>query len=251
MQLNELPWPSVEGLPSDLPVVIPIAAVEQHGEHLPVATDSMLLAEIVRRVEESLGDQFLAAPVQWLGNSHHHLDFPGTLSAPPRAYLDMVQGLVQNFLDHGFRRVLLLNGHGGNDVPGKQVLFELRQQQRRRKDLLLLFATYWGLVDDLSQVDGLHQTQMGHACEWETSMMLQIAPELVGDYQAAEIVEPGNPFRPASRAWITKDRSRVGHLGWPNLASAEKGEALLEAFSSGVVNMIHRMRVWDGQSWDG
>ena len=259
MQLCEMSWPKVDALSRDLPVLIPIAAVEQHGHHLPLATDSMLLGEIVRRVEHELSPRFLLAPLQWYGNSHHHMDFPGTLSAPPRVYLDLVSGIVQNFIEHGFRRILLLNGHGGNDVPGKQVLFELRQEHRDRSDLLLVFATYWSLMqlpagEDLQSTAsrlGLQQTEMGHACEWETSMMRVIAPQLVGDFSSAEPLPPGHAFHPAARAWITRERSSVGHIGWPHLATPEKGEALLAMFSTGIQAMILRMCDWDGQSWEG
>ena len=83
MNLVDLAWPEVAALSRDMPVVIPVAAVEQHGHHLPVVTDSLLLGEIVARVSRRLGDAVLFAPLQWLGNSHHHLDFPGTLSASP------------------------------------------------------------------------------------------------------------------------------------------------------------------------
>ncbi|MCA9129492.1 MAG: creatininase family protein [Planctomycetales bacterium] len=252
MQLSNLCWPAVQSLSKDIPVVIPIAAVEQHGHHLPLITDSMLLGEIVQRAERELSDSVLVTPLQWYGNSHHHLDYPGTLSCPPRTYLDLVAATVDNMVAHGFKRILVLNGHGGNDVPGKQALFELRQQYRSRQDLLLLFATYWSLAPNVAEeVAGLFQQEMAHACEWETSMMLCIAPDLVGDYLAAEPVEPGNAFRPASRAWITQDRSTTGHIGWPHLATQSKGEQLLQQFSAGVIGMVHRIRNWDGSAWEG
>ena len=82
-------------------------------------------------------------PLLWLGNSHHHLDFAGTLSAAPRTYLDLLGDLVDNLVAHGFRRIVLLNGHGGNIVPAQQAVFEARQRYRERSDLLLLAATYW------------------------------------------------------------------------------------------------------------
>src|ERR1043165_6525357 len=126
MQLSDLSWPKVQALSKDLPVVIPVAALEQHGHHLPLFTDSMLIGEIVRRVAEKLPDRVLFAPVTWLGNSDHHLDFPGTLSAPPRVYLNLLCGLADNFITHGFKRIVFLNGHGGNDVPGKHAMFEVR-----------------------------------------------------------------------------------------------------------------------------
>ncbi len=145
MLLQEMTWPAVAGLPKNTPIIIPIAALEQHGHHLPLFTDSMLLGEIVRRVELEMRDQALFAPLMWLGNSHHHMDFAGTLSAEPRCYLDLLLGLIDNFIFHGFNRIFLINGHGGNDVPGKQATFELRQKYRDRNDLLLLFSTYWSL----------------------------------------------------------------------------------------------------------
>ena len=167
-------------------------------------------------------------------------------------YLDLLGGLLDNFIQHGFRRLLLLNGHGGNDVPGKQAVFEVRQRYRTRQELLLLFATYWTLDTQPAETTiPLEQSEMGHACEWETSMMLRIAPRLVGDYQAAEPVPPGNPFQPAVRGWITKDRSPPGHIGWPQAATVEKGELLLGRFTAGVQRMIERMIEWDGSSWEG
>src|SRR5881392_1781028 len=136
MQLTDLTSPAVAALSKDTPVVFPVAALEQHGKHLPLFTDSMLLGEVVRRAAERLGDRVLFAPLQWLGNSDHHLDFPGTLSAAPRVYLDLLNGLLDNFVAHGFKRLVIVNGHGGNDVPGKQVVFEARQRYRQRDDLL-------------------------------------------------------------------------------------------------------------------
>jgi creatinine amidohydrolase len=110
MNLAELAWPAIAALSKDVPVVIPVAALEQHGHHLPVFTDSLLLGEIVRRVAARFEDRALFAPLMWLGNSEHHLDFAGTLSAAPRVYLDLLNGLAENFLTHGFRRIVFING---------------------------------------------------------------------------------------------------------------------------------------------
>jgi creatinine amidohydrolase len=252
VNLADLCWPAAADLPREMPVVVPIAALEQHGHHLPLFTDSLLLGEVVRRVHERLHDRILLAPLMWLGNSHHHLDFSGTLSASPRVYLDLVGGLVENLLHHGFQRIVLLNGHGGNEVPGKQALFELRQRHRQRRDLLLLFATYWALGSCPAERDASFiQQEMGHACEWETSMMLRLAPQLVGAYETAEAVEPGNAFQPATRAWVTQDRSQPGHIGWPQRATAEKGEILFRCFADDAVQLLQRVAAWDGATWEG
>ena len=248
MDLTDLSSPALAKLSKDMPVVFPVAALEQHGHHLPLFTDSLLLGEIIRRARESLGDRVLFAPLMWLGNSDHHLDFPGTLSASPRTYLDLLNGLAENFIQHGFRRLVFINGHGGNDVPGRQAVFELRQRHRQRGDVVFLFATYWSLGGKPAQtLPALRQTEMGHACEWETSMMLRLAPHLVGDYRAAATVEPNHPFAPAARGWITRELSARGHIGSPQLATAEKGEHLFTVFARDVVQFLERVADWDGR----
>jgi creatinine amidohydrolase len=250
MLLQELTWPEVGRLSRDLPVVVPVAALEQHGGHLPVFTDSMLLGEVVRRVGDTMRDRVLIAPVMWLGNSHHHLDFPGTLSASPRVYLDLLNDLAENLLAHGFHRIVFLNGHGGNTTPGKQAVFEIRQRHRARHDLLLLFATYWDNAQPNAGRSDLVQSQMGHACEWETSMILRLAPDLVKDIRQLEPVPFGFAFEPAYRGWTTKDRTVPGHIGDPRHASADKGEYLFQIFSAGVVKLLEQVIAWDGHSWD-
>lgn len=252
MRLTDMKWPEVAALDKDTPVLIPVAALEQHGRHMPVFTDSMLTEEIVRRVEASIGNQVLVAPLMWLGNSHHHMDFPGTLSAEPSLYIDLLNNLLENFIAHGFKRLIVFNGHGGNDVPGRQAVFETRQKHRSRKDLLLLFATYWNLEPEPWKGDpNIQQRVMGHACEWETSMVLRLAPHLVSDPGATSDVPFGNPFEPASRGWVMQDRSEPGHVGDPRSATAEKGEVLFHNFSAAAVKFIERVMAWDGVSWEG
>jgi creatinine amidohydrolase len=252
VQLADLKWTDVAALSRDTPIVIPIAALEQHGRHMPLFTDSLLLGEVIRRVAERLTGRVLFTPLMWLGNSEHHLDFPGTMTASPRVYLDLLRDMVENFVFHDFRRLVLVNGHGGNIVPAQQALFELRQKHRDRSDLLLLSTTYWTLGGKPNEKDpSLVQSRMGHACEWETSMMLRIAPHLVGDLSKVQPVPFGNPFEPASRAWITKDRTEPGHIGNPRGATAEKGELILRTFADDVVSLLARVLAWDGKSWDG
>jgi creatinine amidohydrolase len=250
MLWGDLSWPELQRLAPDTPVVIPVAAVEQHGEHLPVYTDSYLLGEVLRRAHELVGDKVLVTPLQWLGNSDHHLDFAGTLSGSPRGYLDMLRDLAENCLTHGFKRIVFLNGHGGNITPGKQAVFELRQQHRRRDDLLLLFGTYWEFAKPWETRGDLVQRQMGHACEWETSMMQVIAPRLVKPVANLRTVDFGFAFEPAYRGWITKDRTQPGHIGSPQAATPEKGEHLLATFAEGVAGFLKQVVAWDGRSWE-
>ena len=252
MELLELAWPAVKALNRDTPVVIPIAALEQHGHHLPVFTDSILLGEVLRRVKLDLKEPVLFTPLYWLGNSEHHLDFPGTMTAAPRTYLDSLCEMADNFIRNGFRRIVFVNGHGGNIVPAQQATFELRQKYRTRNDLLLLSATYWTVgADPVRDVPGLRQDRMGHACEWETSMIMCVAPHLVvGDVKVVPDVSFGRAFEPAHRAWIMTDRSVPGHIGFPQYASAEKGEALFRSFAPAVAALLARVVAWDGREWD-
>jgi creatinine amidohydrolase len=252
VHLFELRWPQVAALSKDTPVVFPVAALEQHGRHMPLFTDSMLLGEVVRRAQDRMGDRVLWAPLMWLGNSEHHLDFAGTLTATPRTYLNVLCELMENFIHHGFKRLVFINGHGGNTVPGQQAVFEVRQRHRTRNDLLLLFATYWTLGGKPHEVDrSIQQERMGHACELETSMMLRIAPHLVDDPTKVEPVEFGVPFEPAYRGWITNDRSKPGHIGDPRTATAAKGETLFRVFADDLVKLLERVLAWDGSSWEG
>jgi len=247
--LHELKSPEVAALSKNTPVVIPIASLEQHGAHMPLFTDSLLCGEVVRRAGERLRDRVLFTPLLWLGNSHHHMDFPGTLSAEPRVYLDMLSGVLENLVQHGFKRLVFLTGHGGNIVPGKQAVFEARQRHRDRKDLLFLSAAYWELGAKPHEADPkIRQEIMLHACEWETSMMLRLAPHLVGDYRKAAPVPLGRSFDPAARGWITKDLSETGHVGDPGQASPEKGETLFRLFTDDVVALLERVIAWDGST---
>lgn len=252
MQLAHLTSPAVAALSRDMPIVFPIGAVEQHSHHLPVFTDSLVIGELSRRADEQLKDEVLFAPVMWLGGSHHHLDFAGTLSASPRVYLDLLRDLAECFLHHGFRRFVFLNGHGGNSVPAQQALFEVRQKYRERPDLLLLMANYWMLGENpAASIPGLTQPAVQHACQWETSIMLALQPERVQDTEALKPVDFGNPFLPAVRSWVTQDVTEAGHIGDPRSGKAEIGHALLDHYTRDVVALLRRVVAWDGRSWSG
>jgi creatinine amidohydrolase len=90
---------------------------------------------------------------------------------------------------------------------------------------------------------------MGHACEWETSMMLRIDARRVGDHESLPPVDQSPPFQPGFRAWTTLERSPSGYIGRPDAASADKGERLLRRFADGAVDFLDRVARWDGRSW--
>ncbi|MCA8984627.1 MAG: creatininase family protein [Planctomycetaceae bacterium] len=252
MKLHEMTWREVDQLSRTTPVVFPVAALEQHGHHMPLFTDSLLLGEVVRRVEQQpVASNVLFAPLQWLGNSHHHLDMPGTVSASPRVYLDLLRDQAECLLHHGFQRILFLNGHGGNAVPAQQALFELRQKYRQRNDLLLCSLTYWDAACPDLGAGGLQQPEMGHAGEWETSMMLALRPDLVqGEVASLPNIPFGQGAAPGYRGWTMPDRSLPGHIGVASAASREKGDLLFATFAKGVTTYLERLVAWSGKAWD-
>ena len=148
---------------------------------------------------------------------------------------------------------MLLNGHGGNIVPAQQAVFEARQRYRQRDDLLLLAATYWLLGAKPHQVDPtIVQDRMGHACEWETSMILHLAPNLVGDLSRIEPVSLGMPFEPGHAGLDHAGAERSpATSATPAAPPREKGQTLFRIFSHDVVTFLERVIAWDGRSWDG
>src|SRR3972149_12042638 len=125
MLWSEQRWTRLSEIDKNTPVVIPLGPCEQPGPHRPVFVDPLQVTAIAEGAERRLGDKVLLLPTLWLGSSHHHLDFPGTVSALPSLYSQLVKSIATCILEAGFRRLLFLNGHGGNKVPAAQALSEL------------------------------------------------------------------------------------------------------------------------------
>jgi len=213
-------------------VVIPIAAIEQHGPHMPTGTDTILCRAVAEAVEKRLPRQVLLVPTLWLGASAHHLRLGSTLDAGLKNYIDTLCDIARSLLDDGYQRLLFLNGHGGNIDPMRVAV---RALQPSYPESLLAAGTYWCVADGLNQeiLDGDHKF-VGHACEFETSMMLHLRPELVAEERrdAGELVPDQ-----LDGVFISRDmrqRTREGCTGRPDLASAEKGERLFE----GIVDRL-------------
>lgn len=214
-------------------VVLPIAAVEQHGPHMPTGTDNFLCTGVAEALERTMPKQVLLVPTQWLGASAHHLRIGATLDAPLEVYIESLMGMARSVLNDGFRRILLLNGHGGNIDPMRVAL---RRLQNDYVDRLLAAACYWDVADDFirQNLEGSHKF-VGHACEFETSMLMHLRPELVKTNllkDAGELVTDN-----LNGVYISRDlkqRTAEGCTGRPDLASAEKGERLFE----GIVQVL-------------
>src|SRR5438132_1028625 len=143
MRFHEMTAPELRELARDKTLVLaPIAACEQHGHHLPTATDTILVTGVADGVEKRLPDKVLLLPTLWLGASSHHLRFGATLSAEVDTHIDLLCDLLTPLLDDGFPRLLILNGHGGN-IDTMHVA--LRRLQTHYRDRQLTAASYWDL----------------------------------------------------------------------------------------------------------
>ena len=170
----------------------------------------------------------LLLPTLWFGASAHHLRFGATLSAEVDTHITMLCDLLTPLLDDGYRRFLILNGHGGN-IDTMQVA--LRRLQPRYRDRVLTAASYWDLAArELAALAEGPRKNMGHACEFETSMILAIRPDLV----RREAIKNDLPLEDGllRGLYVAEDmfqRTDHGAVGYPELATAEKGQHFLNA----------------------
>ena len=242
MKLAELTWPDVERLDRNIIVIYPIAALEQHSRHLPFLTDSILCEAVAARVEAALAKEILLLPVQWLGASTHHLGMAGTLTAENETYLRLVAEPLRCLLRHGFQRIFILNGHGGN-VDGFHLA--LRQLACEFPRALLSGASYWDVAEPetAALLEGRRKAP-GHACEFETSLLLHLKPELVRRHEIADddLLQSNDALRGVYIPLDMKRQTRQGGTGQPTLATAEKGKTLLEAITQNLSNVILELR---------
>ena len=221
-------------------VVAPIAACEQHSRHLPTFTDTLLVTAVAEGVEQRLPRQVLLLPTQWLGASAHHRRLGATLSAEVDTHITLLGDLLRPLLDDGYQRALVLNGHGGN-IDTLHVA--LRRLQPRYPARLLAGASYWEFAErEMAAVAEGERKVMGHACEFETSMVLALRPELV---RPAEVRDDPPRDDPALRGlYLAEDmRQRTDHgaVGFPEKATADKGRRLLAAAVDRGVEVVRAL----------
>jgi creatinine amidohydrolase len=250
MFLHDMKWPEIDALDREKVIAVAcISALEQHSLHLPVSTDYLIGSEIVRRVERELPSTLLCLPPIWQGCSSHHMDFAGTISISVETMSHMLRDIVESVMKHGFRKLLILNSHGGNRAT---LSYTIQAIGHKYAGALIVGATYWDLVTkELWQARETEFGGMGHACELETSILLNIAPELVDLSKAepdgmtlSESEFGRNEMLSSAAVAVYKtfaETSRQGGHGDPRSASAEKGERFLEIITTGVKRLCHDM----------
>lgn len=227
--------------------VLPVGALEQHGPHLPVSTDSRIAWELaVRAARLAAADiPVLALPAIWTGMSEHHLPFGGTISLDYAGLAGVLRGVVRSLRAIGFARLLVVNAHGGNDDPLNVACRELAHEF----GLPVVAARPWSMIPEVIARVLERQTGVHHACEAETSVMLALAPELVRTelLDAAATQAPGAvAARPAlSRFWSFAERAPgSGVRGDPRPATAAKGETLLAAMVEALAAAMRDETLW-------
>ena len=230
---DELTTVEIEKLDKKIPVVLPLAATEQHGAHLPLATDRLIGEHFARSLEKLVPGKVLILPTISVGCSSHHMDFTGSLTLSHKTFGKLTEEIVNSVIHHGFTNIILLNSHGGNQAIG-QVLLEKIGYNNPKVNIILV--TWWKLAaDSLFALNESGKGGVGHAGEFETSLMLFIAPHLVqldklekGKHANTFSWNEGDMLRGAKASFFrtTKEMTSNGVFGNPEYGSLEKGKAI-------------------------
>jgi creatinine amidohydrolase len=232
-------------------VIAPIGATEQHGPHLPSMVDWRCAQEVAQRAARLMQRRHpvVVTPVMPFGMSEHHMSLSGTITLDYATMASLVGCVVESAIRHGFKRIFVLNGHGGNTEALRTIVTELTVKHR----LPLATGTYWDIAAEPIRKLLDRQTALLHACEAETSMIMAMSPELVdseilsqmhGPYVTGLSAIPG--VNPGVYRWRQlASRSPNGMIGDAATASAEKGKRLLEAIAAAVAEALLEERLWN------
>ena len=248
---EEFTWPEIKGAVAENCVcVLPVGTIEQHGPHLPLITDVLTATEMSRMaVERMPGEAVLLPPVFYAFNEHH-LDFPGTIAIAGDTFVNYVTDIGRSLAHHGFRKILLVNGHGSNvpflDVAARNIT--------NQTPAICEMVPWWNLVPR-PLLKELRESEfpggMAHGCELETSVLLYLRGDLVQmdlaekdiNFQASEYfywdLESGSPVY--FQEWFSR-YSKTGTVGDPTKATREKGKRFVEAVADRLVAVIREFR---------
>ena len=228
--------------------IIPVAAIEQHGPHLPVMTDTRIGHEIAVRAARLAYAQrpTLVTPVVWHGLSEHHMPFGGTLTLTHGTFRMVLRDLIVSLQRHGFEHILLSNAHGGNIIALQSLCDELAPTL----SATVVVTTYASEAADAISKILEDQDGIQHAGEGETAIMMQLEPDLVDAKDLSDIgIRVEDKFSltgNASYRWRPiAHQSSNGLIGLPAKASADKGEALLDVCAQAIADLITDPKTWD------
>jgi creatinine amidohydrolase len=211
--------------------VLPVGSCEQHGAHLTLDTDTAIAEALARELVADLGDEAVLCPTLGYGLSEHHLGFAGTLTLRPATFLAVIADVLESLEHAGLKRVLVVNGHGGNTDA-----LRLAARAARRDRGMLVAAVMWAVLaaDEVAAV--AQSPAYGHACETETSVALALVPDRVrpehlgraaARYRVDELTDP--PSATVDEPVWLHEWSADGALGDPARASAADGRRIVDA----------------------
>jgi creatinine amidohydrolase len=242
-----LNWKQVEALPRDKTLlVLPTAAIEQHGHHLPLATDTLinnlLLGHALKKIPANL--PVYALPPVHYGKSNEHIGFPGTLSVSSTTFMAVLRDLGSSIAIAGFKKLVLYNTHGGNTA-----LIDVMSRDLRAEFNLRTFALHGTAGIEFEGLSPQERAYGFHAGEVETAFLLASVPELVdkaaytknyiADIANPELLLPENA--PATFAWLTRDIAPSGVMGDPRPANAENGARWLDQTATKLAAALEAM----------
>lgn len=240
MVLGHATWQEVRDLDRDTVALLPTGSCEQHGPHLPLLTDTLIATAVAQAVEQNLPNDVLLLPTIWLGASGHHMAFDGSMDGSFAAYEESVLAALRSLAHHGFHRVFVLNGHGGNTSSNDTVC---RRHKAANPGHVVGHSGYFAWIG----ADVLEATLTGpvktirHACEAEASLMLHLHPELVRMDKARDDGLATSPPVPGL-VWHFDECTEEGSHGYATLATPAKGKALFEASVAGVTGAMQALR---------
>lgn len=223
-------------------IVVPLAATEQHGPHLPVFTDSLICEYVVNGAVRKAAEKadVLVAPVLTIGCSQHHLSFGGTLSYTSETYLRVLHDIGESLVTDGFRKIIFINAHGGNE----QLMIQTANDLAVKHPVWVASAAYWNV--SRAAFDELNAAQLGmvpgHAGGFETAAVLALKPELVRtelmgtSHVQREWIGAGVPG-----AFIGRHGELTGYDGYtdaPHRATPEAGRLYLDVATQCVADWI-------------
>jgi creatinine amidohydrolase len=248
-----LTWPEArEAAERGCVIVIPVAAIEQHGYHLPVDVDNVLVEHVTEEAARRSDGLILTAPMIHYGFNEHNMGFPGTISIREYVFIDFCYDVAHSFVRQGFDRIVYVNGHGSN-----QMLCNLAARRINNTTRALAGAVpHWALAREA--VDRLRQSEfpggMAHACEFETAMYMHLKPELVQAEKMTDREAPSSVNRfiyddlfgsgPVHMVNRWSRISESGVEGDPKLATAEKGREFAEC---SIANLVEFCRLFRAQ----
>jgi len=235
--LSKVPYPEAEKYFSynDI-VVLPVGSTEQHGKHNPLGTDYLIAYRLALEAAKQTGVATLP-PVPF-GVSSHHRHFPGTIYVSEESFRNYIKDICLSLKEHGVRKIVIVNGHGGNLASLLEVARKLKQQ-----GLLIVVFQWWNLRE-LSEY--FKPEERGHAAAMETSLIAFLYPDLVDLTKTCD-EEPREVFKglPVYYPGDTKEYTDSGVFGLSSTASSERGKIVFEIVAKKLIEIIEVLKKID------